>query len=238
MHVLEPDRPLILIVEDESEIAEVIEAYLRQDGLRTLCAADSAAAMACFLQHQPHLVLLDIRLPGKNGLDLLQMMRAQNATPIILLTALTDDVNKILGLRLGADDYITKPFNPSEVVARVHAVLRRTNVHVPATTSTTQVGRLSIDHNAYTVSWLGETSRREVLPLTLTEFRIVAFMARHPNRCFTRFEIIEACMPESDALDRVIDSHLSKLRRKMQDAGCDSFIETVRGVGYRLWAAS
>lgn len=234
--VLSINEPLILIIEDEAEIAEIIEAYLRQDGVNTLCASDGQKGMQYFQKHHPHLVLLDIRLPGQNGLDILQAIRALNPTPVIMLTALTDDVNKLLGLRLGADDYITKPFNPSELVARVRAVLRRTIVHLPATNSNTQIGRLSIDHNAYVVSWRDDNGKTEVLPLTLTEFRIVAFMARHPKRCFSRFELIDACLPESDALDRVIDSHLSKLRRKLQDAGCESFIETVRGVGYRLWS--
>jgi two-component system response regulator AdeR len=238
MQQLEPKKPLILIIEDEADIAEVIDAYLRQDGFLTLCANEGSKGIHYFNKHKPDLVLLDIRLPGQNGLDILQTIRSLNATPVIMLTALADDVNKLVGLRLGADDYITKPFNPSEVVARVHAVLRRTIVNVQANNSSTQVGRLSIDHNAYVVSWMDDKGNNEVLPLTLTEFRIVAFMARHPKRCFSRFELIDACMPESDALDRVIDSHLSKLRRKLQDAGCENFIETVRGVGYRLWADS
>lgn len=238
MSQFEAEKPLILIIEDETDIAEIVDAYLRQDGFLTLCAGDGNKGIQYFNKHHPSLVLLDIRLPGQNGLDILQSIRAQSSTPVIMLTALTDDVNKLLGLRLGADDYITKPFNPSEVVARVRAVLRRTIVSVSAANSSTQVGRLSIDHSAYLVSWMDEKGKNEVLPLTLTEFRIVAFMARHPKRCFSRFEIIDACMPESDALDRVIDSHLSKLRRKLQDAGCENFIETVRGVGYRLWADS
>lgn len=229
--------PLILIIEDEAEIAEIVEAYLRQDGFATLVASDGQKGMQYFQKHKPQLVLLDIRLPGQNGLDMLQAIRAENSTPVIMLTALTDDVNKLLGLRLGADDYITKPFNPSEIVARVRAVLRRSANNIPAANSASlQIGRLIIDHNAYTVAWQNNHGSPEILPLTLTEFRIVAFMARYPKRCFSRFELIDACLPESDALDRVIDSHLSKLRRKLQEAGCDNYIETVRGVGYRLCA--
>jgi len=231
------NEPLILIIEDEAEIAEIVAAYLCQDGFNILRAGDGQQGIQYFNKYHPSLVLLDIRLPGQNGLDILQSIRTKGTTPVIMLTALTDDVNKLLGLRLGADDYITKPFNPSEIVARVRAVLRRTVVNVTADeTAQTQVGRLSIDHNAYVVSWMTDTGNNEVLPLTLTEFRIIAFMARHPKRCFSRFELIDACLPESDALDRVIDSHLSKLRRKLLDAGCDNFIETVRGVGYRLWS--
>lgn len=227
---------LILIIEDEAEIADIVQAYLQQDGFKTMVAHDGQLGFQYFLKYNPMLVLLDIRLPGQNGLDILQSIRSKTATPVIMLTALTDDLNKLLGLRLGADDYITKPFNPSELVARVHAVLRRTAVnYADKEVAPIQLGRLSIDNNAYVVSWLNDEGRNETLPLTLTEFRIIAFMARHPRKCFSRFELIEACLPESDALDRVIDSHLSKLRRKLQDAGCGKFIETVRGVGYRLW---
>ena len=227
---------LILIIEDEVEIADIVDRYLRQDGFNTLYASDGQTGMQHFQKSRPDLVLLDIRLPGQNGLDILQAIRAQSGTPVIMLTALADDVNKLLGLRLGADDYITKPFNPSEIVARVRAVLRRVIVNESLSDSEKiQVGRLSVDNTAYVVSWMDDNGKNEIVPLTLTEYRIVAFMARHPKRCFSRFELIEACLPESDALDRVIDSHLSKLRRKLQDAGCENFIETVRGVGYRLW---
>ena len=227
-------KKLILIIEDELEIAEIIEAYLKQDGFRTSHAFDGQKGLKEFQRDKPDLVILDIRLPGQNGLDILQALRAISDTPVIMLTALTDDLNKLLGLRLGADDYITKPFNPSEVIARIHAVLRRTVIKSPEIENIVQIGDLFIDHNAYTASWLNQEGAKEVLPFTLTEFKIIAFLAHHPQRCFSRFELIEACMPESDALDRVIDSHLSKLRRKMQQSGCKEYVKTVRGVGYSL----
>jgi two-component system response regulator AdeR len=228
--------PRILIIEDEPEIAEIIEMYLRRDGFRTQHAGDAQQGMEYFHQQHPALVLLDIHLPGQNGIDILQSIRRDSETPVIMLTALTDDINKLLSLRLGADDYIAKPFNPAELIARVRTVLRRTTaVAKPVESSLLQVGRLIIDHEAHVIFLADDSGGKTPLPMTLTEFRLIAFMARQPKRCFSRFDLIDACLPESDALDRVIDSHLSKLRRKLQDAGCDGLIETVRGVGYRLW---
>lgn len=228
------NSPLILIIEDEPGIAEILEAYLRHDGFRTEHAGNGRLGLDCLQRLHPALVLLDIRLPGQNGIDILQSIRSEYAVPVIMITALTDDVNKLLSLRLGADDYIAKPFNPAEVVARVHAVLRRSNpVQAPA--ALVSVGQLLIDHQMHAVLAVGADGAQTPIPLTLTEFRLLAFLAKQPKRCFSRDELIDACLPESDALNRVIDSHLSKLRRKLQDAGCDGLIETVRGVGYRLW---
>lgn len=226
--------PLILIIEDEPGIAEILEAYLRHDGFRTEHALNGRLGMEYLQRLRPALVLLDIRLPGQNGIDILQTIRGEYAVPVIMLTALTDDVNKLLSLRLGADDYISKPFNPAEVVARVHAVLRRSST-AAAPASLVTVGQLLIDHEMHAVMVAGVDGGHTPIPLTLTEFRLLAFLAKQPKRCFSRDELIESCLPESDALNRVIDSHLSKLRRKLQDAGCDGLIETVRGVGYRLW---
>jgi len=228
------NSPLILIIEDEPGIAEILEAYLRHDGFRTEHAGNGRLGLDCLQRMHPALVLLDIRLPGQNGIDILQSIRSEYSIPVIMITALTDDVNKLLSLRLGADDYIAKPFNPAEVVARVHAVLRRSNpVQAPA--ALVSVGQLLIDHQMHAVLAVAADGTQTPIPLTLTEFRLLAFLAKQPKRCFSRDELIDACLPESDALNRVIDSHLSKLRRKLQDAGCDGLIETVRGVGYRLW---
>ena len=228
------DSPLILIIEDEPQIAEILVAYLQHDGFRTEHALNGRLGIDCLRRLHPELVLLDIRLPGQNGIDILQTIRSEGAVPVIMLTALTDDINKLLSLRLGADDYIAKPFNPAEVVARVHAVLRRTHPAPPASSLLT-VGQLIIDPDMHAVMVAGDNDQKTPLPLTLTEFRLLAFLARQPRRCFSRDELIDACLPESDALNRVIDSHLSKLRRKLEDAGCEGLIETVRGVGYRLW---
>lgn len=228
---------LVLVVEDETGIADILIAYLQRDGLRTLHAEDGEQALRLFRQARPDIVLLDIHLPGMDGVDVLKHIRSDGATPVIMVTALADDVDKLLSLRLGADDYVVKPFSPAEVVARVRAVLRRSSPVSAAAAAPIRVGRLEIDleaHAAFSVDEGGETQATP-LPLTLTEFRLLACLAAQPRRCFSRSHLIETCLPESEALDRVIDSHLSKLRRKLQAAGHDDLIETVRGIGYRLW---
>ncbi|MFC2972865.1 response regulator [Azotobacter bryophylli] len=230
--------PLVLCVEDESNIADILVAYLQRDGLRTAYARDGVEALGLFRRLEPDIVLLDIRLPGMDGVDLLKTIRSESDTPIIMVSALADDLDKMLSLRLGADDYVVKPFNPAEVVARVRAVLRRTVRSDPRPASPDaplRVGCLEIDRRAYVARVVdGENGESQALPLTLTEYRLLAYLADRPFHCFSRNTLIEACLPESDALDRVIDSHLSKLRRKLQDAGCSDLIETVRGIGYRL----
>lgn len=227
--------PLILIIEDEAQIAEVVQAYLAREGFRSAYAPDGQRGLQLLQQLKPDLVLLDIRMPGQNGIDVLQAIRGQGSMPVIMLTALTDDINKLLSLRIGADDYIAKPFNPAEVIARVQAVMRRSRVASPPAQALIRLGPLVIDNAMHAAFVQSESGEPQPLALTLTEFRLLAFMARWPKRCLTRFELIDACMPESDALDRVIDSHLSNLRRKLEEARCNGLIETVRGVGYRLW---
>ncbi len=228
----------ILLIEDETEIAEILRLYLEHEGFACHHVTDGRRSLELLRRLKPDLIVLDIRLPGQNGIDILQNLRAESAVPIIMLTALSDDVNKLVSLRLGADDYITKPFNPAEVVARVHAVLRRAQggIQGQRDQGMIEVGPLSIDSARHVVQVnLAESVQN--LALTLTEFKLLEFLARQPDRCFCRYELIEACMPESDALDRVVDSHLSKLRKKLSEAGCTGMIETVRGVGYRLWQA-
>ena len=226
--------PLVLLAEDETDLAQILLAYMERDGLRTVHGHDGPTALQHFRQCKPDIALLDISLPGQDGIDILKDIRANGSTPVIMVTAVADEVSKLLSLRMGADDYIVKPFNPAEVVARVRAVLRRTQASQD--TTLLKVGELEIDVSAYTVHvHRDDTTPPTAVPLTLTEFRLLAHLARQPKRCFSRADLVDACLPESDALDRVIDSHLSKLRRKLQDSGCRRLIETVRGVGYRLW---
>ncbi|WP_280188672.1 response regulator [Delftia sp. PS-11] len=227
--------PLVLVVEDEPGIASVLTAYLERDGLRSRMAQDGQEALQLFRQLRPDLVLLDIHLPGMDGIDVLRAIRDEGQTPVIMVTALADDVDKLLALRLGADDYVVKPFNPPEVVARVRAVLRRTQARKSPAPAPIRVGPIEIDAEAHSAVVYDEAGRAQPLPLTLTEFRLLACLAAQPRRCFSRSHLIEHCLPESDALERVIDSHLSKLRRKLQLAGQEGLIETVRGIGYRLW---
>ena len=227
--------PLVLVVEDEPAIASILSAYLERDGLRIRMAQDGEEALQSFRQLRPDLVLLDIHLPKVDGVDVLRMIRNDSEVPVIMVTALADDVDKLLALRLGADDYVVKPFNPTEVVARVRAVLRRTQAKPAAIAAPIRVGPIEIDVEAHSAAVYDSAGHATPLALTLTEFRLLACLAAQPRRCFSRAYLIENCLPESDALERVIDSHLSKLRRKLQLAGQEGLIETVRGIGYRLW---
>ena len=229
--------PLVLVVEDEPGIASILCAYLERDGLRARTAVDGREALRLVQELRPDLVLLDIHLPEVDGIDVLRAIRDGGQTPVIMVTALADDVDKLLALRLGADDYVVKPFNPPEVVARVRAVLRRTQARVDGGRAPIRVGAIEIDAQAHSASCYDADGNAQPLPLTLTEFRLLSCLAAQPRRCFSRGYLIEQSLPESDALERVIDSHMSKLRRKLQLAGQDGLIETVRGIGYRLWPA-
>jgi len=224
----------ILIVEDEREIADLLAAYVARAGYEAARAASVDEAVRVHAQLRPDLILLDIGLPGGDGVDVLSAVRRRFDTPVIMVTALDDDTTKLNSLRIGADDYVVKPFNPSEVVERVRAVLRR--VRGRSDRRALNVGALVVDLDARVVSCrTGDGALGERLPLTPTEFEILAHMARQPRRAFTRAELLEAAAPDSEAYDRVVDSHLSKLRAKLVAAGCADMIEPVRGVGYRLW---
>lgn len=219
---------LILVVEDELHIAEVLELYLHQGGFRTERAGDGDTALRLFRAAQPDLIVLDVMLPKRDGFEVLRRVREAGDTPVIMLTARVEDVDRLVGLRMGADDYVTKPFNPPEVVERVKAVLRRVK---PAgeDAKPIRVGGLEVDPRGMSAKANGAS-----LDLTLSEYRILEHLIRHPGRVFSRTELLEACLPESDALGRVVDTHLRNLRRKLNQVGVANLIDTVRGVGYRL----
>ncbi len=221
---------LVLIVEDDPAIAEVLKAYLQRDGYRTERAADGNSALQLAHSARPDLVLLDLSLPGRHGLDVLVQLRRGGDVPVILVTGQGDSADRVLGLRLGADDYVVKPFDPNEVMARIAAVLRR--AHSPLTPSSLPLrfGTLEVDMVA-TLARVG-TQRLE---LTRTEYLLLEHLARHPNRTFSRAELLEACGLEGDVLERTVDVHLGALRRKLEARGVRGLLETVRSVGYRLW---
>ncbi|ENN84972.1 two component transcriptional regulator, winged helix family [Rhizobium freirei PRF 81] len=225
------DNSLVLIVEDEPAIAQILEAYLTRDGFRTVRAGDGETALQHHALLKPDIVLLDVRLPKLDGFGVLGRLRQAGSTPIIMVTAVADDIDRLSGLRLGADDYVVKPFNPQEVVARVRAVLRRTQGDRAETVR--RFGALEVDFGSYT-AFINSDGRRVPLPLTLSEFRILAYMIRHPTQAFARTDILDACLPESDALVRTVDTHISNLRRKLEDMGQDGFFPAVRGIGYRF----
>lgn len=224
---------LILIAEDEHEIAEIIDTYLERAGFRTVTAADGALALSHFQHFKPDLVVLDVRMPKRDGIEVLRVIRQSSDTPVIMVTAMAEDVEKISALRLGADDYVVKPFNALEVVERVKTVLRRARPGPSTHGRQLTVGALIIDETAHS-AFVARQAGRAAIPLTQTEFTLVAHMARTPQRAFSRAELIDACLPESDTLERTIDSHISNARRKLELAGIEGFLETVRSVGYRL----
>lgn len=228
---------LILIAEDEPEIAEIVEAYLSREGFRTYKVADGQTAVDLHSVLKPDLVLLDVKMPKLDGWAVLAELRRRGGTPVIMLTALDQDIDRLQGLRLGADDYVVKPFNPVEVVARVQAVLRRAGAS--SGPGVIRLGPLELDLEGYAARVSGHLGTAPLpLTLTLTEFRILACLARAPNRVFGRSELVDACLPGSDALERTVDSHISNLRRKLDRAGARDLLAVVRGVGYRISANS
>lgn len=218
---------LVLIVEDEPDIAEVLEAYLRREQFRTERASTGPAAVHLHRAARPDLVLLDVNLPGFDGFEVLRRIREPAQTPVIMVTAFAEDLDKLLGLKLGADDYVVKPFSPLEVVARVKAVLRRAGTQVSG--QPLRFARLELDPLAVRVRVAGHR-----LDVTMTEYRLLEHLLRHRGRVCSRAELLEVALPESDALERVIDTHLWNLRRKLEQAGQQGVIQTVRGVGFRL----
>ncbi|WP_339652219.1 response regulator [Halopseudomonas pelagia] len=226
-------QALILIAEDEAEIAEILAAYLERSGLRTVHAVDGIDALAKHQRLKPDLVLLDVQMPGMDGWQVLSEIRHHGETPVIMLTALDQDMDKLVGLRIGADDYVVKPFNPAEVVARVMAVLRRVKATGAEDARVLRVGQFQIDLDNHEASVVVDGQRR-ILELTLTEFKILTSLMRSPRRVFSRTELLFSCLPEGDTQERTVDSHISKLRKKLENLAIHSVPVSVRGVGYRF----
>ncbi|KJF73722.1 response regulator [Agrobacterium arsenijevicii] len=222
---------LVLIAEDDVNIAGILEAYFTREGFRTVHARDGKVALELHLSLKPDIVLVDVTMPRLDGWEVLAEVRRRGNTPAIMITALDKEMDRLQGLRIGADDYIVKPFNPIEVVARAKAVLRRAGLaHAGAVV---RVGPLTIDMDSYQARLEKDGDVRPLM-LTLTEFRLLAHLARTPSKAFTRSELVDACLPGSDALDRTVDSHLSKLRKKLDQAGAEGMLASIRGIGYRL----
>ncbi|MEL6182202.1 MAG: response regulator transcription factor [Myxococcota bacterium] len=227
----------ILIVDDDPNIREVVRFALRKAGFQCIEAADGREALERFAQHEPDLIVLDILMPEMDGTDVCRAIRARSATPIVFLSSRDDEIDRIIGLELGGDDYITKPFSPRELVARVRAVLRRTTSTAPLPERTTasptdnllRHGLLSLDLDRFQASW-GDA---EVV-LTVTEFGIVRTLLGYPGKVFTRDELMDGAYGHGTIVtDRTIDSHVRRVRRKFAQVGGEP-IETVHGVGYKL----
>nr|WP_289852038.1 response regulator transcription factor [Rhizobium sp. SSA_523] len=222
---------LVLIVEDDEEIASLLERYLIRAGYRTTKASTGQAALAHTQRLAPDLILLDIGLPDIDGFDFLTKIRGTSNVPVIFVSAMDDSTDKLLGLKLGADDYVTKPFNPQEVVARVGAVLKRTKGIVAS--DVIRHDEIEVQLDSHIATALTEKGRVQ-LPLTATEFRLLVCLLRSPFKTFERASLLDACLPESDALDRTIDTHIANLRRKLAECSQGGYITTVRGIGYRF----
>ena len=218
----------VLVVEDDRDIADSLELYLRHDGHRTERAHDGRRALELFAQANPDLVILDIGLPEVDGLEVLRAIRQRSDTPVIVVTARREEVDELLGLALGADDYVTKPFSPRALLARVKAVLRRSEPG-RSLANVTRLGALEVDHDRAEVRVDGVS-----VALTPTEYRLLATLAEAPSLVRRRDQLIERAMPDSDALERTIDGHMKNLRRKLAEAGAGDVVETVRGLGSRL----
>jgi len=226
--------PRILVVDDEPHIVELVRYNLQQDGYDVVAAGDGESALAKTASERPDLIILDLMLPGVDGLEVCRRLRRESAVPIIMLTARGGEVERVRGLDLGADDYVIKPFSPRELVARVRAVLRRQVREIaPPTSMPLCVGPLRLDPGTHDVLLAG---RR--VDLTAREFELLRLFMRHPNRVFTRDFLLEHLWGHDFyGSTRAVDMHVSRLREKIEDdPGTPRFIVTVRGVGYKLRA--
>ena len=219
----------ILVVDDEQEIVSSVSDYLREAGYRPIAAFDGESALSAFEAEGPELVILDLGLPNMSGIDVAREIRRHSQVPIVMLTARSQEIDRILGFELGADDYVTKPFSPRELVLRVQALLRR--VSGPIVEAPVRIGDLVIDLSGREVKRDGE-----LVDLTPTEFDLLAFLVRQPNRVFTRLQLLKEVQGyTTPALVRNIDNHIMNLRRKIEpDPSAPRIIKTVYGVGYKL----
>ena len=219
----------VLVVDDEPRITRLVRDYLDRAGFRVLEAADGHAALATFHRHGPDLVVLDLGLPGVDGLDVIRELRATSDVPIIILSARSDETDRVVGLELGADDFVVKPFGPKELVARIRALLRR--VATVRDGEVISVGDITVDVPKMRVTVEG----REV-DLTATEFQLVSAMIAQPGRVFTRGQLLEIVRGISfESYERAIDAHIKNIRRKLESDGRNPrYILTVHGIGYKF----
>jgi DNA-binding response OmpR family regulator len=221
----------LLVVDDKAEIRKLLKSYFTQEGFDVVTAADGQEALFVARQEKPDLVLLDLMMPEMNGYDFLRAFNRESDTPVIILTAKLDESDKVLGLELGADDYVVKPFSPRELTARVRAVLRRLEKQQHKDTDILRYGNITIDFQGRMVT-IGE----RLVDLTPSEFELLATMMRAPGRVFTRLELLERLQGTAyEGYERTIDVHIRNLRAKIEpDPANPHYIETVYGVGYRF----
>jgi DNA-binding response OmpR family regulator len=225
----------ILVVDDERKIVDLVRLYLEREGYRVLAAYDGKSALALARQEKPALIVLDWMLPGLSGVDLCRTLRQESAVPIVMLTARAEETDKLIGLELGADDYVTKPFSPRELVARVRAVLRRSEGAAgpgaePEQISVT-VGEVTADMARHQV-WVAGRS----VELTPTEFALLAALIQSPGRVYTRLQLLDKAQGDSyEGYERTVDAHIKNLRQKLEpDPAKPRYVITVYGVGYKF----
>lgn len=223
----------ILVVDDEERIVSLIKAYLTQDGYRVVTAENGRSALFVARRENPDLILLDVMMPELDGYEFMRLYGKERNTPVILLTAKIEETDKVLGLELGADDYVTKPFSPRELVARVRAVLRRMN-KAEENQAVLRVGEVMLDRN-------GRIARRDNLAIDLTpsEFDLLTILMSHPGRAFSRADLLDRLQGIAvEGAERTIDVHIRNLRSKLEpDPANPRYIETVYGIGYRFAGA-
>jgi two-component system, OmpR family, response regulator len=219
----------VLLVDDDPSLREVVRYALTRAGFRVQEAADGREALEMFRRVAPDLMVLDVSMPEMDGLDVCREVRKSSQVPILFLSSRGEELDRVLGLELGGDDYVTKPFSPRELVSRVKAVLRRTRPVESSKAEIHQVGRLKVDRGAHRV-WMGD----DEINLTLTEFRILEVLIRRPGRVFPRVELVELAYPGPHHVsDRTVDSHVRRIRQKLRDVD-STCIETVHGLGFRF----
>ncbi|WP_206518663.1 response regulator transcription factor [Stakelama tenebrarum] len=227
----------VLVVDDDSHIRQLLVFALSKAGFDTIEAEDGEAALALAESASPHLIVLDINMPRMDGLEVCRRLRATSDVPVLFLSSRDDEIDRVLGIELGADDYVVKPFSPREVVARITAILRRAAAPPPPevrATNAIRAGRLALDLDGWRAEWDGAE-----VPLTVTEFSILRTLAAMPSKVFSRDAIIDRLRGPGFALtDRTIDSHVRNLRAKFAEAGAGNVIETRTGIGYRLGPCS
>jgi len=220
----------ILLIEDDPDSAKIVRRYLEREGFRLEHADNGISGLDMALNNPPDLIILDWMLPGLSGLELLKELRKDQQTPVIMLTARTEEMDRILGLEFGADDYVLKPFSPRELVARVKAVLRRMT-NESNNTEIIELGKLVINSEKRTVSY---DSRK--LDLTVLEFNLLYILAQYPGKVFSRNELLDRVWGRDfHGIDRVVDVHISNLRQKLEfDKSIPQILKTVRGIGYKI----
>lgn len=220
----------IFVVDDEPQITKVLAVYLEKAGYQVITETDGKNVLAIFQREKPDFMILDLNLPNVDGLDICKAIRHDSNIPILMLTARVEETDRLIGLELGADDYVIKPFSPREVVARVRTIFKRTNAE-PEKVDVVQVGKLVIDLEKHTVNLANKP-----VELTPTEFEILVTLAKHPKRVFSRLQIMEQAQGSAfEGYERTIDAHIKNIRIKLEpNPKKPTYIQTVFGIGYKL----